>query len=500
MSGPSKPSGKGYTPVPTEERIDDDVESPQNDNEGEDDDLYTSNAPLLSARSRGNEPPSSEGRLCWYHNILSFRPFRREERFSAWDAPKKPRNWRKIIFFTFLGILITAVTALSISTGVLANKLRSSEISRDYCWRSKYRYNNPYQRNTRVPLNNAWQSSNNALNFVKLYPPLRTSPSSACQAAWNTLNSVPCHEKIWNRSWDNGKHNSLFDPDIGLYSDAMCTPGCSQAINRAYQLISTQCTEDDKFDMSYYVGTFTADPGLEEGPIGVMETLARRLTHTCRESPTKQNYYWSAQPYCTTIMWEDWFIVDGMNAGNLEGLDMFERLTKTSRTERPTYKSHTIQDSCDNVGSSSANRRVPERRFGSGVNSTTCDWCTLNWFERKLISWGKDEVVDPKTGRTVGLKDYLTTIRKVGERCDADAWDRVWSRAVRRYKQTGQLPEDWDGKVGDGDKNGGKEKKPKDGKKKEVEDIPVHIWTAEELAHGGYPGDVDALESLDLKE
>jgi hypothetical protein len=82
------------------------------------------------------------------------------------------------------------------------------------------------------------------------------------------------------------------------------------------------CTEEDKFDKKNYQGPFSVDPGLEDGPLGVITTIQKRLAHTCRKEPTTTTYYGAA--YCAASMWEDWFIVDGMNPGNLNGLDSFE--------------------------------------------------------------------------------------------------------------------------------------------------------------------------------
>ncbi|KAF2729431.1 hypothetical protein EJ04DRAFT_527801 [Polyplosphaeria fusca] len=442
MSGPStRPSPKAYSPVPTQERIDDDVEAPRNSVEDQDDDLYTTSAPLLSARSRGNEVPLRVGESCWYHKMLNWRPFGRKQNSQAYDAPVKGRNWRKIVFWSFLGTLVAAIVALSISTGVLANQL---DTERRSSWSKCNRQQ--WQRHTRVPKNDAWASSSNSLNFPRLYPPLKTPQSYACQAAWNTLRYVPCHEKIWNRSWDNGKQSSIFDPDIGLYNEALCSDQCQYSINRAFSLISSQCTEDDTFDTSDYIGAFTADPGLEDGPLNVIRTIAQRLQHTCRQEPTNPNsYYWSRSAYCPRIMWEDWFIVDGMHAGTLAGLDVFEKRTARPKTEFPRTRSHYISDTCDDIPNSYIYSRAPRREFGPSRNSTTCDWCTMDWFARKLMAWEKGTVEDPETGKAVALKDYLRRVRRAGQRCETEAWERVWARALRRYKQNGDLPEGWDG-------------------------------------------------------
>jgi hypothetical protein len=72
----------------------------------------------------------------------------------------------------------------------------------------------------------------------------------------------------------------------------------------------------------------------------------------------------------------------------------------------------------------------------------------MDWFERKLLGWKKDEVRDPKTGELVDLTDYLTRIKEAGQRCEADAWERAWNRALKKYKTDGQLDRDWPGKDG----------------------------------------------------
>jgi hypothetical protein len=438
MGSPSRPSTKDYMPVSHEERIDDGVENPQQEVEAEDDDVrYTTSPHLLSGRSRGNEPPLTVGATCWYHKIGNWRPFRQSRHYASWEAPRKPRTWRQIIMFTFVGFLILAVIAFATATGVLAQKTRS-------CNRGSY-----YQpvRNfytTHIPFGDKFISSNRRLNFAKLYPPIKPS-QSACQSAWASLQYVPCHEKIWNRSWDNGKHNSIFDPDVSVYSQAICESRCTEAITQAHQLISSQCTEEDKFDLDNYVGTFSADPELEDSPVGVMDTIAKRIAHTCRQSPVNRDRwnYWQRAPLCSSLMWEDWFIVDGMNAGNLEGLDVFEARTRTAKPDPVRYRP-SYENTCDGISLTYGQRYQASRNLGPSVNSTSCSWCTINWFERKLLSWKKDEVYDRKTEKYVSLPDYLKRIREAGQRCDADAWDRTWARAIRQYKLSGELPDNWE--------------------------------------------------------
>jgi hypothetical protein len=69
----------------------------------------------------------------------------------------------------------------------------------------------------------------------------------------------------------------------------------------------------------------------------------------------------------------------------------------------------------------------------------------MNWFERKLLAWNKDQVRNPETGEFVALPSYLKQIKNAGQRCEKDSWDRVWGRALRKYKDSGDLPKHWDG-------------------------------------------------------
>ncbi|OCK76669.1 hypothetical protein K432DRAFT_385246 [Lepidopterella palustris CBS 459.81] len=444
------PSTTDFTPLPVEERIDDSVEAPVEDVDASDDEgLYNTNAPLLSNRSRGNGTPSTQLRSPFLAKLSRCNPFRR----SLWTSNTKrsSRSWFNLFITSLIALLITTVIALSISTGILASRTASCPPSYRRYWRPT----------THLPLNNGpsgrpQTSYNNALNFPAVYPPLTSHPGSACQTAWNTLTDIPCHEKIWNRSWDNGRHESLFDPDISMYASAMCSSRCTQAIQRAYRLIMSQCTADDKFALAGYIGSFSADRGLEDGPIGVIATIERRLQHTCRQSPFRERFQYYTT-YCVAEMYLDWFVVDGMNTANLEGLEYIKAKTSAPHIEPRHYRSFSFQDDCDNVDSYTNNRIIEERHFGPGINQTSCGWCTMDWLDRKLQSWAPGEISDPDSTDTVSLEDYLLRIKDVGQRCNTDDWNRVYGKAIRKYKDEGLLPPDWedDGKKPCSDKAAG---------------------------------------------
>jgi len=215
----------------------------------------------------------------------------------------------------------------------------------------------------------------------------------------------------------------------------------------------SQCTNEDKFMMESYVGAFSADPGLEAGPVDAIATIERRVQHTCRLSPIRDRWQY-AEYYCPAELYKQWFIIDGMNSGNLEGLDLFEAATRISRTEPMHYDWEHKSDECDGAYGGYNSQRIEERRFGPGVNETTCSWCTIDWFDRKLQSWTESKVVDPKNGTVISLPNYLRRISHAGRRCGADDWNRIYGKAIRKYKDEGLLPPDWedDGHNGDGTK------------------------------------------------
>ncbi|OCL03696.1 hypothetical protein AOQ84DRAFT_140905 [Glonium stellatum] len=428
------PSTKDYAPVPVDEHIDDGVEAPRDDAEvSEDEGLYNTSAPLLSNRSRENESPRpSRGK--GFFKICRWNPFRRCGKKPAWltsNSKGSKRSKRSMFIAGFIGFLLLTVVALSTSTAILAK--RPKRCSSCYNWR---------RTSSRVPFSENYRSSSFSLNFPQLYPPLTSDSSGACRKAWNTLRPVPCHEKIWNRSWDNGKHESIFEPDVSLYAGPLCGGSCPWAIARAYQLIKSQCTSEDKFDMEGYVGAFTADPGLEDGPIGVIETLKRRIEHTCRVSPAGNGFGMGHN--CPAELYKDWFIIDGMNSGNLEGLDIFEAATRTSKTVPGHYSYQGKSDQCDNAWDVIGNGFVQTRRFGPGEDETTCSWCLVDWFDRKLQSWAKGKVVDPRNGSEVELPDYLHRIKHAGRRCGTEEWNRIYGKAILKYKSEGLLPPDWE--------------------------------------------------------
>lgn len=200
-------------------------------------------------------------------------------------------------------------------------------------------------------------------------------------------------------------------------------------------MISFQCSEDDKFDLENYNGPFAFDAELEDGPVAVVRTLAQRLAHTCRPAPhdARGRYSWQTS-YCVTVLWEDFGILDGMNAGNLEGLDTFMRKTSVSKIEPAQYRSeHLVHDTCDEVSSYDP-RWVPQRRLGPGKGESDCGLCVLNWLERKALSWDEN-LRDPVTGKHIALKEYLDKVKSAGQRCESDEWEKVWDRVQKKYKE-----------------------------------------------------------------
>lgn len=424
----------------------------------DDDDLYASHDPLLARFLR--EPYVFESRRDKFLRCIK-RPFQiiRLPSFRVdtdrWVPSIKESKQRKILKWIIAFLLITtlAMTGTVIGLAVKLSgtptyiRVSKAPCSADSLWKT-----------TRIPRYNEKSSyaANNNLNFAETYPPLTPSSSLECHEAWRELKGIKCHEKIWNRSWDNGKH-SLFDPEITHYVDSICTTDCLDHLKNAYRTVISKCGLNDKFDLAYYVGTFTADPELEFGPIAALETIIRRVQHTCRLAPQSLYGHESAwlwndlnrrprygqYKYCTAQIYEDWFIIDGMNSDNLEGLETFDLLTSKSRiiTKREAMSPGWRGDlGCDDGRlSQSSAFYYSERKFGPSPNETYCGSCLMDWFERKMFSWNKG-VRDPFTGKSVSLPKYIRKISAMGQRCETTEWNSIYRQALDHYRLLGLLP------------------------------------------------------------
>ena len=132
-----------------------------------------------------------------------------------------------------------------------------------------------------------------------------------------------------------------------------------------------------------------------------------------------------------------------MNSGNLEGLAAFEKGTALKVEDEYRYRGSSYDDTCDDVYAYSYRYISDPANKGPDPGDTTCSWCLLNWFDRKLQSWKEGEVFDPVNGTLVSLPDYLTRIRHAGQRCQTEDWQRIYRKNIWAYKEKGLLPEDW---------------------------------------------------------
>ncbi|KAJ9621540.1 hypothetical protein H2203_007027 [Taxawa tesnikishii (nom. ined.)] len=281
------------------------------------------------------------------------------------------------------------------------------------------------------------------LNFPQLYPQLG-EPSPECQAAWASLTSVPCHEKIFNRGWDNGTHLSLFEPEPMRYCPQLCDETCRTALSEAYTLIRDACS-GTHFQTDGYSGTFNTT-WLEPGPVEALGVLLRRNTHTCRKSEAGDSEY----EYCMIELYERWYILDGMNAGNLEGITRFVQDTDRPGREMGGWRSGTRGSGTDGGWKQSYKIKVPERTFGPGRGETTCGWCTLAWFENKLNAWREGAVISPDSGKPVSLPEFIHRIRDAGQRCETAQWNAIYEKAIMKYQEMGLLEANWEtGQSGD---------------------------------------------------
>ncbi|KAJ9165271.1 hypothetical protein NKR19_g633 [Coniochaeta hoffmannii] len=276
------------------------------------------------------------------------------------------------------------------------------------------------------------------LDFPALYPDITSEAGSECRAAWASLVAVPCHDKVFDRSTDNGTFRPLgWDPLYVL--PKICQTGCQAALEDAYRQVSAQCTSDDRFVLDGYHGMFNPSY-LEAGPAAAVGMLLRRTQHLCRSSPFGDSDY----QYCPAELYDRFAVVDGLNAEHnlFKGVARFVHETDRRRTEPPRWKSGTRGSG---TYSYRYNFHVRKQSYGPGPGETSCDWCIFDYLNRTLNSWTPGAVTNPDTGEQVSLPEFIRRVRTAGERCSPTLWwSNTYKTGIERYRSAGLLSADWE--------------------------------------------------------
>ncbi|KAK8129961.1 hypothetical protein PG999_002341 [Apiospora kogelbergensis] len=230
------------------------------------------------------------------------------------------------------------------------------------------------------------------LDFPQHYPPLlpaQDGSSERCQAAWDSLASINCHENIFVNEWVNATQQLV------QYLPDMCRPDCRKELVESSELIARECSAA-VFNTKDFNGTF--DPKASgRGPTEALEALLQRNSYTCR--PSEHEKY----DYCTEEMIQRWGIYDGMNHTALDGLSSL---------------------------------------VASGTN-LDCDSCVMDWLENTLNGWKPSQVLSPDTHAPISLPEHLRRVEQAGQTCQKGAWEKIWNDAIRRYTKEGSLTADW---------------------------------------------------------
>lgn len=228
------------------------------------------------------------------------------------------------------------------------------------------------------------------LDFPQHYPPLaQDGISEGCRAAWDSLSSVNCHEKIFNPDWDGATQQLV------QYLPDLCRPGCQKELAESEARVTKECSAA-VFDTKDYNGPF--DPSSQgRGPAEALQVLLHRNSYTCR--PSEHSRY----DYCMEEMVQRWEIYDGENHTSLAGLSSFMA-------------------------------RGGERN---------CDSCTLDWLANILNEWKPSQVLSPDTHVPVSLPEHLRRVEQAGQTCQKGSWDKIWNDAIRRYTEEGSLKAEW---------------------------------------------------------
>lgn len=248
------------------------------------------------------------------------------------------------------------------------------------------------------------------LDLPALYPDITSPPGSACSEAWDALVSVQCHDLILDRGNDDGVWSSLdVLPEI-------CDSRCHPSLETAHARLAATCAASDTFILRNYHGKIPSAQ-LLEGPAAAVAALLRRNEHFCRVDIDSD----SNQKYCVTELWERFGVTDGMDV-SLQGIGAF-------------------------IKASRENRMAHGENNGWGRAETSCGFCVMDFLSRTLNSWAEGAVIDPRTGSSLSLPEFMRHVNIAGDRCvPSNTWHDIYCQAVARYLEAGSLlPSDLDG-------------------------------------------------------
>lgn len=271
------------------------------------------------------------------------------------------------------------------------------------------------------------------LNFVKDYPPLDERQTSIeCRQAWNNLTAVPCKSVIFNGNWDHGNFDPL-DLSIEQVVPLVCTEKCIAALLAAQRTVGTACAGQGAFDRQGWRGNISPTL-LAKAPAEEIDKLVARTQQMCRTSPTGD----AERGFCMTDLHLRWDIIDGYLSDGIKGRISFMNATAISRTEPAGQHKGTLSHAS---WSEDYDYFREERKFGPGRGSTTCSWCTYEWFEEKLGLWSKENEAQNKG---VPLPQFLRDWQSAGKRCEGSRFFEIFDSAVQSYKNAGLLEDLWD--------------------------------------------------------
>lgn len=268
------------------------------------------------------------------------------------------------------------------------------------------------------------------LNFQALYPDITSPAGSNCRKAWDILQSIPCHEKLFDRGDDDGKMR-IMGSDPMYFIPKICDPRCEISLQMAHERLSATCTSSDIFILEGYKGIFNTTL-LEAGPTSAIETLLHRKRHVCRKSPTDDSDY----EYCPIEMWERFDVTDGMNV-NLQSINDFIHKTDKKRRE-PARRVRTTRGT--NKYKYTTDFPVRAQQYGPGAGETSCNWCVFNFLNHTLRGWKEGAIISPESRLPVSLPEFIRRAQKAGNRCaPTDTWEKINNEAIAAYIDLGLL-------------------------------------------------------------
>lgn len=282
----------------------------------------------------------------------------------------------------------------------------------------------------------AWQASNSsdgALNLVRLYPKLNVDASTGCINAWEKYGSLQCHRDILSLIFDMGNATEVRIAGLDPLTTAqnICSNTCSASIDQLMRAFDHRSFNRRwcSFDLKSYgreeLVYFDRD-GLETDPWRLAYQLVYRYQYFCLKSSEQRPQYadlvvdqddW----YTDELeLWARWGIVVGLYRSSMDGVFRFLEQTNEKKT-LGGYRVADLERQSDGTVHF-VDRIVSPRQVGPGDGETDCGTVTQDWLRQRAFDHiAIPNIIDPSTDDFINLQHFYRIMEQAIRRCKGNS-------------------------------------------------------------------------------